>query len=83
LTQRVVERALEAERTVPLGYAPHERHGSEHGNARNGKGQKTVQTETGPLALTVPRARDGRFAPQLVPKRQRRLAGFDEKALSL
>jgi putative transposase len=83
LTKRVVERALEAERTAHLGYAPHVRHGTEDGNARNGKGQKTVQTATGPLALAVPRDRDGSFAPQLVPKRQRRLAGFDEKVLSL
>src|SRR6202008_1423646 len=43
----------------------------------------TVQTETGPLDLAVPRDRHGRFAPQLVPKRQRRLEGFDDKVLSL
>ena len=29
------------------------------------------------------RDRDGSFAPQLVPKRQRRLDGFDEKVLAL
>ena len=70
LTKRVVERVLEAELTAHLGYAPHVRHGTEEQNARNGKGQKTVQTDTGP-------------APQLVPKRQRRLEGFDDKVLSL
>jgi putative transposase len=83
LTKRVVERVLEAELTAHLGYAPHVRHGAEEGNARNGRGHKTVQTETGPLTLTVPRDRDGSFTPQLVPKRQRRLEGFDEKVLSL
>ena len=83
LTKRVVERVLEAELTAHLGYAPHVRHGAEDGNARNGRGQKTVQTETGPLTLTVPRDRDGSLTPQLVPKRQRRLEGFDEKVLSL
>src|SRR6516225_6504567 len=53
LTKRVVERVLEAELTAHLGYAPHVRHGTEKQNARNGKGQKTVQTDTGPLDLVV------------------------------
>jgi transposase-like protein len=83
LTKRVVERVLEAELTAHLGYAPHVRHDTEEHNARNGKGQKTVQTDTGPVALVVPRDRNGSFAPQLVPKRQRRLEGFDAKVLSL
>ena len=83
LTKRVVERVLEAELTAHLGYAPHVRHDAGEGNTRNGWGQKTVQTETGPLTLTVPRDRDGSFTPQLVPKRQRRLAGFDEQVVSL
>ena len=83
LTKRVVERVLEAELTAHLGYAPHVRHGTAEQNARNGKGQKTVQTDTGALALVVPRDRNGSFAPQLVPKRQRRLDGFDAKVLSL
>jgi transposase-like protein len=59
------------------------RHGAVAQNARNGKGQKTVQTDTGPLDLVVPRDRNGSFAPQLVAKRQRRLEGFDDKVLSL
>jgi putative transposase len=59
------------------------RHDAGEGNARNGRGQKTVQTETGPLTIAVPRDRDGSFTPQLVPKRQRRLAGFDEHVVRL
>src|SRR5438094_4189848 len=51
LTKRVVERVLEAELTAHLGYAPHVRHATEEQNARNGKGQKTVQTDTGPVDL--------------------------------
>jgi putative transposase len=51
LTKRVVERVLEAGLTAHLGYAPHVRHGTEEQNARNGKSQKTVQTDTRPLAL--------------------------------
>src|ERR687885_112898 len=83
LTKRLVERVLEAELTAHLGYAPHVRYGTAEHNARNGKGHKTVQTETGPLDITVPRDRNGSFAPQRVPKRQRRLEGFDDKVLAL
>src|SRR5918912_2032281 len=83
LTKRVSERALEAELTTHLGYAPHARNGSETANYRNGKGKKTVQTETAQFAIAVPRDRDGSFEPQLVPKRQRRLEGFDDQVLAL
>lgn len=78
-----MERALGAELTAHLGYAPHVRSGSPEGNARNGTGQKSVQTTTGPLDLAVPRDRQGRVDPQLVKKRQRRLEGCDDKVLSL
>src|SRR5215510_9639869 len=70
LTKRVVERVLEAELTAHLGYAPHARHKTEDQNARNGKSTKTVQTDTGPLPLEVPRDRKGRFVPRLIPKRE-------------
>lgn len=83
LTKRVVERALEAELTAHLGYAPHARQGQDEGNYRNGKGKKTVHMETGQFDIAVPRDRNGSFEPQLVKKRQRRLEGFDDKVLSL
>jgi transposase-like protein len=52
-------------------------------NRRNGSSPKSVQGDLGKLALDVPRDREGTFDPQLVPKRQRRLSGFDEKILAL
>jgi transposase-like protein len=42
-----------------------------------------VQGDLGKLDVAVPRDRDGSFEPQLVPKHQRRLKGFDEKILAL
>ena len=83
LTKRLVARALDAELTAHLGYAPHVRSGSLEGNTRHGTGPKRVQTATGQLDLVVPRDRQGSFEPQLVKKRQRRLEGFDAKVLSL
>jgi putative transposase len=52
-------------------------------NRRNGHSKKTVRSDQGELTLDTPRDRDGTFEPQLIPKHQRRLAGFDEKILAL
>lgn len=83
LTQRMVERALEAEMTEHLGYEPHAVEGRATGNSRNGKSRKTVQSGNGQFEIEVPRDRDGSFEPQLVKKRQRRLEGFDDKVLAM
>jgi transposase-like protein len=52
-------------------------------NRRNGTSSKTVQGESGRMTLTTPRDRNGTFEPLLIPKYERRLAGFDEKILAL
>jgi putative transposase len=52
-------------------------------NRRNGRSKKTVQGDLGPIPLDTPRDRDGTFEPQLIPKHQRRLTGFDDKILAL
>jgi transposase-like protein len=53
------------------------------GNRRNGKSQKTVQGESGKLTIAMPRDRNSTFEPLLIPKHERRLAGFDDKVLAL
>jgi len=83
LKKALLERALGAELTHHLGYERGERAGRGSGNSRNGSSSKTVQTDDGPLALDIPRDRGGTFEPQLVPKGERRLAGFDDKVISL
>ena len=66
---------------------PTEKHdpaGAGTGNIRNGIRGKTVLTEaSGPVEIEVPRDRAGTFEPQIVKKRQRRLEGVDQVALSL
>ncbi len=77
----LMERMLEAEMTEHLGF---ERNAGKHqGNSRNGHTTKTVKTESGPVAVRVPRDRAGTFEPQLIAKHQRRLDGFDDKVLAL
>jgi putative transposase len=81
LAGRVIETALGAELSEHLGHPPG---GVPQGsNVRNGAGAKTVKTDLGPVQIKTPRDRDGSFAPQLVGKRQTRLAGLDEKILGL
>lgn len=52
-------------------------------NRKNGTSPKTVQGDSGKLALDIPRDRNGTFEPELIGKHQRRLPGFDEKILAL
>ena len=79
----LMERMLQAELDEHLGYEKHAKGESETGNNRNGAFGKTVNTESGPVRIEVPRDREGTFEPALVPKHVRRLEGFDEKVLSL
>jgi len=83
LTARLLERVLEAEMTDHLGYEKHDRAGQNTGNSRNGKGNKTLRTDSGEIPIAVPRDRNGNFEPQIVNKGQRRLKGFDDKVISL
>jgi putative transposase len=66
-----------------LGEPKQKRKGNTNGNTRNGSSQKTLKGEQGHVDIEVPRDRQGTFEPQLVKKGQTRLAGFDDKILSL
>src|SRR5690606_3056149 len=66
LKKALTERALNAEMDHHLA-------GDDGaGNTRNGYGRKTVTTETGTMAIEVPRDRQSSFDPQLIAKYQRR-----------
>lgn len=83
LKKAVIEKAMGAELTHHLGYAPHGERPAGQSNHRNGSSPKTIVTDDGPLTIEVPRDREGRYEPQLVPKHQRRFAGFDDKIIAL
>ena len=77
LKKALTERALNAEMDHHLA-------GEDGaGNMRNGYGRKTVMTDTGKLAIDVPRDRQSSFDPQLIAKYQRRFPGFDDKIVSM
>jgi putative transposase len=83
LTKSLLERAMNAELTHHLGYGKHEPEGRGSGNSRNGQSRKTVQGDFGSVEIGVLRDRNGSFEPKILPKHERRLAGFDDKILSL
>jgi transposase-like protein len=81
LKKAVAERMLQGELSHHLGYP---KNGCAAGsNRRNGTFSKTVQTDQEELTVEMPRDREASFEPQLLPKGQNRLKGFDERVLSL
>ena len=68
----IIERALGGELTHHLGYPPGGSKPDDTTNHRNGTGNKTVLTDDGPLAIEVPRDREGTFEPRFLPKHERR-----------
>lgn len=83
LTKRLVERALEVEITDHVGYERHQEPSGGAQNPRNGSTAKRLITEHGEVPIDAPRDRNGSFDPQIVRKRRRRFAGFDDKILAL
>ena len=68
----IIERAMGAELTHHLGYAPGDAPPEATDNHQNGTSGKTVLTDEGPVTVEVPRDRRGTFEPQLIPKHARR-----------
>jgi transposase-like protein len=81
--KKLIERALGAELTHHLGYAPGAAKPGDSSNHRNGTSEKTVLTDDGTVDIAVPRDRAGTFEPQLIPKHERRFTGFDDKVIAL
>jgi putative transposase len=83
LTKRLIERAMAAELSEHLGYEHGQAPPGGGGNARNGTTPKTLHTGHGSVRVEQPRDRVGSFEPQIVPKHQRRFAGFDDKIIAM
>jgi transposase-like protein len=84
-TKNVLETALNEEMTEHLGHAKNQAAPERDStNVRNGSRSKTVLSDAaGEVEIDVPRDRESTFEPQIVKKRQRRLANVDEIVLSL
>jgi putative transposase len=80
LTKTVLETALEEEMAEHLGYDKHDPVGRNRSNSCNGKRAKTVLTDSGEVAIEVPRDRDGSFEPVIVAKRLDTSGGVGKRA---
>ena len=83
LKKRLIETVLEGELDEHLGYPKHQPIEPNSGNSRNGHGSKTIIVDQDQFDISPPRDRNGSFEPQLIPKRQTRFKGFDEKILAM
>jgi putative transposase len=80
LQKAVLEKMLNKELDYHLAT---ERQSSGPGNYRNGKGHKTVKSESGEIPPDTPGDRYGTFEPRAVPKRQRRIGVLDSAIMTL
>ena len=80
LQKRLLERMLNKEMDLHLAS---EKEYSVSRNYRNGKGRKTVRSESGEIPLDTPRDRNSTFEPMIVPKRSRSIGLLDRAIMSL
>jgi putative transposase len=78
-----LEQMLESEIDEHLGYVKHSPEGDKTGNSRNGYGKKTIQSELGESQISVPRDRNGSFAPKVIEKRQTRTDDIENRIISM
>jgi putative transposase len=70
-------------RFIKQSYDRHDQRGNNSGNSRNAKSRKTLKGDFVSRPLEVPRDRNSTFKPQIIPKGETHLKGFDDKILSL
>src|SRR5436853_7864546 len=63
LTKAVIERCLETELDMHLGYPKHGHQSNATGNTRKGHNQKTLKGEQGHVEIELPRDRHGSSLP--------------------
>ena len=80
---KLMERMLGAELTAHLGYEAGQEAPPDQPNRRNGSSAKVLKGQDGEIPISVPRDRDGSFAPELVKKGQTRIDGMDDKIIGL
>jgi transposase-like protein len=83
LTGRMLQRALEWEMDLHLGYPKHDPAGDGSGDSRNGYPPKTVLTENQETVIQVPRDPKGTFEPPILPKYQKHVPLFNDQISSL
>lgn len=74
---------LEAEMAEHLGYKKHEAKGRNSGNSRNGHSEKVLRTSFGRAPIQIPRDRNAKFNPQIIPKHDTVQNDVEEKIIAM
>ena len=83
LHAQVLEKMLEGEMDVHLGYEKNSVAGNNSGNSHNGSYPKKIQTEHGEAVISIPRDRNGQFKPIAVSKHESRGLSIEKLIISL
>ncbi len=83
LTARFIQEAMDADLDEELGYSKYDYKNKQTDNSRNGSYKKTVSSSQGDIELTVPRDRNGDYAPQIVKKHQMDISDIEDKIIFL
>ncbi len=83
LHSRGLEKILEAEMDIHLGYDKNDIKGNNSGNSRNGLTSKNIKTEFGEASIQVPRDRSSSFSPIIVPKHSNKSLSVENLVISL
>jgi transposase-like protein len=84
LFKQGIEEMLKCELDEHLGYTKHAKEGYNTGNSRNGSFPKTITSENvGEVVLNIPRDRNGKFEPLIVPKGQTISSKIEEAIIGM
>ena len=83
LTADLIQECMDAELEEELGYSRYDYKNKQRENSRNGSYKKTVNSSQGEIELSVPRDRNGEYAPQIVKKHQMDISAIEDKIIFL
>ncbi|MDD4264298.1 MAG: transposase [Firmicutes bacterium] len=83
LFKGTIEEMLEAEMDDHLRYEKHSLNGDGSGNSRNGYNKKTLKTELGETEIRIPRDRNGKCNPHLIPKYQTKTDDLENRIIAI
>ena len=81
--KQLVEQMLEAEMDEHLGYEKNDRANKHTSNQRNGKSVKRIKTTKGEVDVEIPRDRESKFDPVVVPKHERTSQKVEQAVISM
>jgi len=83
MLEEAINGILQSELGAFLGYETYSYAGRNSGDSRNGSYERIIQSQFGPLHLTIPRDRNGEFSQKLIPGYSRRTDSLEDTIIHL